>query len=1581
MSVNKITHFCKTIGLVALLMPIMAMGQGFLREAISQDSWSSAVVFENNGWLGGSGSGPFAIGRFDPRQYMNQIAVVAAPGGNAALFEATSTYSSFMFNSPLFYNPNSGQYTQYAIQCVAVGKVDGRRPTDDVVLLADDWSVYEAYWDSSQSKWVTELIYTDWDAWNGGYSPAFRQIAVGDFDSAHAGLEAVTAGGNSGHVTELYYSSGWQSRRLCSMTDQTPGHSPVNVQSVAVGDFDPANSGDEIVVSRANPYKAIEVYGSGSSWSQRVIINIIDIDPAGGDSVYAAAIGDVDPNRSGNEVYMGTGDGSRSLIEAWWNGNGFSYQVIGGPSVFSQHVGAVAIGDFDPRYPGPEIAVGCYESLYQFRYSGGWQSSLMTNVPNLANGGLLVGRLDSSILGVQVIAAGAHSVRIVTPSGASTPRFKLMYAVVAARDAIKLAMNKAIGHYASLVAELNGISSPIFGPSSAARNWPKDLGTTTDILHELADMILHHREIQTQLAAVQGISKYKDASSSVFEAVSKYSKRISDLKQEDELDPISAALGILLSLESKICNEQLQWAMDKYLETKLGYDAKLMDFHNKAAGVTDKNVLISKIKDAFAESAIESKVDSYASDVVNYINSSPIPSNVDYLVGSLQDFASQLTDIAGGQRNVVVAPRGTSGSCIFIPNLDNFAKQMQDYVATWKAGILWKGRFAAVGQATGWASTVLCLTGGGAAVGAFFGFVSLGCTLAEVCTDVINAACQAHMYLLYEVASMELTHRFLNSEFGLPSLLDSNFLSYVKHYLAADCPDSASSIQTPISWSRYYGPRPQGSALGATAVDITVTIMNAPSAFLLYTLRAAESTDTTFLMAGGVSSGSKSFRSPIDFSWVKGSYDSCFELWVGARRTSMVFQHFDTGIFSSSSLLTSGALKAGEVASLLFSALSASSGTVRLLYKGSQMDLHLYDSQSRHLGVNYVTGAVENNIPGSTYGGKASSPSWVSLPPGTYTVSAVGVSTTSGGLSVPDTAESFNLHRSIEAVSAGVLAVNPTSVIVKRSSSSTFWFDVMVKECTGQNGLSSIQSPAMSLTGPSGITLAANPQLDDTSVGAGGQTSVRVTVSFPSNVVEGTYTGTLHITATGQGGSSPSYNAAIPVSVTLAPGPSLTLNPPDINEMTVTVNGATTPGTSGTTISRISWDWGDGSSEDHWFPASHTYASRGTYTITVTSYQSDDQSTTKSVTVTVTRQVQVTVTSSPAGSGFVTVNGSGITTPQVFKWGERSNQTLSANSPVSGGTGIQYAWVSWSDSGAQSHLITVPSSPTTYTANFKKQYMLTITANPTAGGTLSVSTGWQDNGATVPVSAMTNTGYSLYYWSLDGVNVGSNPSYSVLMNSPHSLTAYFRGTSSISLGLSAESVELGASVTISGTITPTQPSPGIPAGTTVVLSYSLDGSTWNVFAMTPTGGGAYSIVWYPPYKKTYQIKASWGGNSDYGGSTSSTVSLTVTGTPPRRITLLVSGPASKVRGSSVTFDVLVTNASSSMSTTLYLEVVGPGGYRYFDTMQISVDAAGTGRFQFLWQVPSTLSAGQYQVFVGLIPPKPTAMTQIQITVT
>jgi hypothetical protein len=198
----------------------------------------------------------------------------------------------------------------------------------------------------------------------------------------------------------------------------------------------------------------------------------------------------------------------------------------------------------------------------------------------------------------------------------------------------------------------------------------------------------------------------------------------------------------------------------------------------------------------------------------------------------------------------------------------------------------------------------------------------------------------------------------------------------------------------------------------------------------------------------------------------------------------------------------------------------------------------------------------------------------------------------------------------------------------------------------------------------------------------------------------------------------------------------------------------------------------------------------------------------------------------------------------------------------------------------------------------------------------------------------------------------------------------------MSLGLSSGTVDLGSSVTLSGTITPTQ-----PAGTIVALGYSLDGgTTWNTFITTRIdGSGSYSITWCPPYPSTYQIKASWGGNANYADASSSTAPLTVTGAVPAQVMLLVTGQPSIARGTSTAFDVLVTNPGSSLTTTLYIEVIGPGGYEYFDTLQASVSAGSTGRYQFTWLTPST--SGTYQVVVGLIPPRPTSTSQTQITVT
>jgi PKD repeat protein/plastocyanin len=79
--------------------------------------------------------------------------------------------------------------------------------------------------------------------------------------------------------------------------------------------------------------------------------------------------------------------------------------------------------------------------------------------------------------------------------------------------------------------------------------------------------------------------------------------------------------------------------------------------------------------------------------------------------------------------------------------------------------------------------------------------------------------------------------------------------------------------------------------------------------------------------------------------------------------------------------------------------------------------------------------------------------------------------------------------------------------------------------------------------------------------------------------------------------------------------PILILFEPQVEGLTVTINGVANPGYEGASITRINWDWGDGSKEDHWFPATHTYSRAGTYIVTVTVYQSDGLSATKTLSV------------------------------------------------------------------------------------------------------------------------------------------------------------------------------------------------------------------------------------------------------------------------------------------------------------------------------------------------------------------------------
>ncbi|QOY88393.1 InlB B-repeat-containing protein [Paludibaculum fermentans] len=155
------------------------------------------------------------------------------------------------------------------------------------------------------------------------------------------------------------------------------------------------------------------------------------------------------------------------------------------------------------------------------------------------------------------------------------------------------------------------------------------------------------------------------------------------------------------------------------------------------------------------------------------------------------------------------------------------------------------------------------------------------------------------------------------------------------------------------------------------------------------------------------------------------------------------------------------------------------------------------------------------------------------------------------------------------------------------------------------------------------------------------------------------------------------------------------------------------------------------------------------------------------------------VTTAPAQLQ-VNVDGQVYQTPHSFAWLPGSSHTVSALPSQATGSGVRQVFSSWSDGGAATHTITVPSGPATFTASFKTQYrvdvaaapasgMGTVTAVPLAGGTSS--DGYFDAGSQVVISAIPSAVAS--FSAFGGDLAGPLSVQTVTITKPLNITATF----------------------------------------------------------------------------------------------------------------------------------------------------------------------------------------------------------------
>jgi hypothetical protein len=99
-------------------------------------------------------------------------------------------------------------------------------------------------------------------------------------------------------------------------------------------------------------------------------------------------------------------------------------------------------------------------------------------------------------------------------------------------------------------------------------------------------------------------------------------------------------------------------------------------------------------------------------------------------------------------------------------------------------------------------------------------------------------------------------------------------------------------------------------------------------------------------------------------------------------------------------------------------------------------------------------------------------------------------------------------------------------------------------------------------------------------------------------------------------------------------------------------------GTTNGTIERLQWEWGDGTTNDSWFPAGHQYEANGAYLIQVMAFSTASETLTKTVTATITN-----------------VTGPPVILSQPHSVAVTNGARVSFNVSISGGSPLFYQWL------------------------------------------------------------------------------------------------------------------------------------------------------------------------------------------------------------------------------------------------------------------------------------------------------------------
>lgn len=253
--------------------------------------------------------------------------------------------------------------------------------------------------------WHAETVFRDTAKIDG--------VSIGDADPTLPGNE-ILAAGLSDAVTMIYkVGDSWQSKQLWKGQGE--------LIPSTVGDVDPACTGNEVIVGGMKV--GAEEGGSGGeatvlcrnadgSWTPTTVLSA-------GDLVHGIAVGDLDPSNPGNEILVASHDSRAYLI--WKNATGWQNRTL---FTDSDQLKNSAIGEFDTAHPGLEgVVVGGSGNVTEVYLdaTGNWTIKTRWTAPGGLNR-VAIGDILPENAGNEILTDGNYAtVTAVYGSGSSAP--------------------------------------------------------------------------------------------------------------------------------------------------------------------------------------------------------------------------------------------------------------------------------------------------------------------------------------------------------------------------------------------------------------------------------------------------------------------------------------------------------------------------------------------------------------------------------------------------------------------------------------------------------------------------------------------------------------------------------------------------------------------------------------------------------------------------------------------------------------------------------------------------------------------------------------------------------------------------------------------------------------------------------------------------------------------------------------------------------------------------------------------------------------------------------------------------------